>query len=173
MLIQHGADAKDPRVLVQAARSGSPAVFSRILQALADAGAVPANIRFLLLNAVSSRDAQAQDLDRALVVRLLLKAGADPNERSSNGSTPLYDVDDADTARVLIEAGADVNAQNRNGETPLMWTTSESVAEVLLNAGADSSIRSKVGKTALDYARARHLLKIAALLEKAANSPPR
>jgi hypothetical protein len=81
LLIQSGADAKNPRVLMEAARSGSPAVVSRILQAGADAKANIPGIRFLLFSAVSSRGRSAEGVDRGSVVRLL-GVGGRGSERS-------------------------------------------------------------------------------------------
>lgn len=169
LLIRHGANAKDPRVLMEAARSGSPSVVGRILQAGANPKADLPEIRFLLFTAVTERREISEDPDRGAVVRLLVKAGVDPNGRDEYGNTPLHDsLQDEDATRALIDAGADINARNKNGETPLMWAFSQRVAEILLKAGADLSLRSDSGKTALDYARDRKRDQIAALLEKVA-----
>jgi hypothetical protein len=170
LLIQHGADARNPRVLMEAARSGSPAAVSRVLLAGAEAKANIPGIRFLLFSAVSWHGRKGEGVDRGAVVRLLVKAGADPNIRDADGNTPLHgDLDEA-AARALIDLRANVNAQNKRGETPLMWTSYENIVEILLNAGADIATRSGAGKTALDLARERHLSKIAGLIEKASNS---
>jgi len=170
LLIQRGGDAKNPRVLMEAARSGSPSVVSRVLKAGADAKANIPGIKFLLFSAVSLRPRKAEDEDRGSVVRLLVEAGADLNIRDSGGNTPLHGDLDESAARALIDLGANVNAQNKRGETPLMWTSSEAVAEILLNAGADVSIRSSAGKTAVDLARERHRQRLAELIEKAGNA---
>jgi hypothetical protein len=170
LLIQRGGDAKNPRVLMEAVRSGSPSVVSRVLKAGAGVKANLPGIRFLLFSAVSLRPRKAEDEDRGSVVRLLVEAGADVNMRDAGGNTPLHGDLDESAARALIDLGANVNAQNKRGETPLMWTSSEAVAEILLNAGADVSIRSSAGKTALDLARERHRYKLAELIEKARNA---
>ena len=169
LLIERGADPKQPFVLREAARSGSPAVLRRILQAGANAKSDLPGVRFLLFDATSIMGRTGDDVDRGAVVRLLVEAGADPNVRDPNHNIPLHGDIDPDAARALIAAGADVNARNKDGETPLMWTSSEFVAEILLNAGADVSIRAK-GKTALDTLHGAHKAKIVALIEKAAQS---
>jgi TonB family protein len=90
-------------------------------------------------------------------VQMLLKAGADPNQSSPHGDTPLmvscldglWDDD-------LVKAGANVNAQNRDGQTALMMlATRDEVDEIrdALNAGSDASLKDKKGRTALDYLR--------------------
>jgi len=57
--------------------------------------------------------------DPAPVVAVLLKHGADPNERSESGSTPLMSAPDAASVEVLVAAGADVNARNKLGNDVL------------------------------------------------------
>jgi len=57
--------------------------------------------------------------DPASVVAVLLKHGADPNERSESGSTPLMSAEDAASVDVLVAAGADVNARNKLGNDVL------------------------------------------------------
>ena len=55
-------------------------------------------------------------------VRLLLDAGADPNARATDGTTPLHEcVEEGglEVARLLVAAGADVTARRDDGLTPL------------------------------------------------------
>ena len=88
-------------------------------------------------------------------VEMLLKAGADPNQSSPHGDTPLMvsclngNWDDN-----LVESGADVNAQNKVGQTALMMLAArDNVDEIrdALEAGSDASLKDKQGRTALDY----------------------
>lgn len=88
-------------------------------------------------------------------VQLLLKAGADPNQSSPQGDTPLmvnalsgYWNED------LVKAGANVNAQNKDGQTALMILVLQDEFDQIraaLQAGADASMKDAKGRTALDY----------------------
>lgn len=56
-------------------------------------------------------------------MKVLLKAGANPNARALDGLTPLMAaaaVRKLEMVRVLLEAGADVNARSENGVTALL-----------------------------------------------------
>jgi Domain of unknown function (DUF6438)/Gram-negative bacterial TonB protein C-terminal len=90
-------------------------------------------------------------------VQVLLKAGADPNQSSPHGDTPLmvnalsgYWNDD------LVKAGAIVNARNKDGQTSLMVLVLRHKVDQIsaaLQAGADASLKDAKGRTALDYLR--------------------
>ena len=81
------------------------------------------------------------------LVKLLLRAGADPAILDADGDTSLHGAIAADcnkeTLEELIDYGADVNALNNRGRTPLLlscfYRYTDSV-NVLLGAGADPSI---------------------------------
>jgi ankyrin repeat protein len=78
------------------------------------------------------------------VIKALLEAGADVNERDARGMTALMlsvssDHGDVEIAKALIAAGADVNAKSLAGETALAWaekSAATSRIEVLKRAGA-------------------------------------
>src|SRR5262249_52839082 len=87
----------------------------------------------------------------ALMVDLLVKAGADPRTTSTTGATPLMlaaGAGSAEAVQVLIEHGGDVNAkESGRGETALMFAASAnraSAIKVLMQHGADPKIASKV-----------------------------
>lgn len=58
-------------------------------------------------------------------VSLLLKAGADANARSNDGTTPMHrsmwlgNPDRKNTVMALLAHGADINARDKSGQTPL------------------------------------------------------
>jgi hypothetical protein len=88
-------------------------------------------------------------------VQILLKAGADPNQCSPHGDTPLMvNALSGYWNKDLVKAGAKVNAQNKDGQTALMiLATRDEVNEIhdALMAGADPSLKDNKGRTALDY----------------------
>jgi hypothetical protein len=94
-------------------------------------------------------------------VAQLLDAGADPNGRTAEGSTPLMvaaQFERATLAAALLGAGADVNAQDNRGATALMSAAAErriQVVTLLLKAGADPNIRTRDGRTALSESKTR------------------
>jgi|GEM_PF-1721144 len=85
------------------------------------------------------------------VIELLLKAGADPNERDVIGDTPLFETHNVEVLQMLIAAGAKPNLRDRDGATALYMHADDADAlRVLLAAGADPTLRSKDGRTILD-----------------------
>lgn len=92
------------------------------------------------------------------VVRLLLKAGADPNSRDRERRTPLMQAgktpDDVEEMRELIRSGANVNAQDCHGNTPLIFLLTRSGdlrerMQVLIDAKADVNACTNLGTSAL------------------------
>jgi len=75
-------------------------------------------------------------------MQLLLRAGANPDVRSSSryGWTPLIHaavLRCTDMIRILVAAGADVNATDADGATPLHYADNAEVAQCLIAAGAN------------------------------------
>lgn len=97
----------------------------------------------------------AGDTTRA---QAFLEAGADPEERSNLGFTPLMRAAnraDEQMVRLLLDAGADLNATDLAGMTALLIAARADATEivvVLLDHGADPLHRSKVGMDALSHA---------------------
>ncbi len=103
--------------------------------------------------------------DREKTFRLLLKLGADPNERmgpdvvQQEGVTALMTVagdDRLELMELLFEAGADPDIASDRGVTTLMKLCNsrnidESIA-AMLAAGADPDLRDPIGRTALIWA---------------------
>src|SRR6185503_10838146 len=57
------------------------------------------------------------------VVKVLLEAGANPNTKAPDGSTPLHQAVQArqvDIIRALVSAGASLDATNKDNLTPLL-----------------------------------------------------
>lgn len=87
----------------------------------------------------------------APVVDALLKAGADPNVATSNGTTPLMIAASSGsmaTVNALLNKGADINARESvYGQTALMFASAKnrtSVIRTLINRGADWKLTSTV-----------------------------
>lgn len=100
----------------------------------------------------------SDDGDAAPYIKLLLKAGADPNIKVNDGQPLIsytiecmYD----DLTELYIKAGANVNASDSNGVTPLMEAAAADNADIvraIIAAGADVNAKDKDGDTALAYA---------------------
>ncbi len=103
-------------------------------------------------------------------VRLLLQAGASPNEPAGGGLRPLHSAaaaQDAESARLLLDAGADPDARQTGGFTALHAAAQhddEATAEALLRAGADPELRTDDGADAAGIARAARAGSVLALL---------
>lgn len=114
-------------------------------------------------------------------VSQLLAAGANVNEKDSQGHTALRslaqedyywsDKVDYDTVlSMLLQAKANVNAQDNQGQTALMvfsYTGDNDAVEKLLAGGADTNIKDNQGNTALKLAQQARKQKTIELLRKA------
>lgn len=106
---------------------------------------------------------------RVEIVRLLLKAGADPNAAQNHRhSSPLHYAADGfvtgpawdakkqtATLRHLLAHGADLHLPDKNGATPLhraVRTRSAAAVKLLLKEGADPTRKNKPGSTAFHLA---------------------
>ena len=97
-------------------------------------------------------------------IRELIKAGADVNEKNSNGSTALMiaaGTGNIDMIKVLIDAKADVNAKSNDGFTALMGAIRSAqldavkylnAVKYLIEAKADVNAKTSDGYTALMFA---------------------
>lgn len=92
----------------------------------------------------------------AAEVRACLDAGADPDARDDDGTTPLHsvawDAKASTLVEMLIDAGADPNAKDQSGRTPLHFAAPynvPSVVALLLEAGGEVGARDDYGYTPL------------------------
>ncbi len=92
-------------------------------------------------------------------VKSFLDEGADVNEESESGYTPLHYAameNSKDVAKLLLAKGAGVNAKNKYGATPLHEAVRKGykdLAELLIASGADVNARDSSGATTpLNYA---------------------
>jgi ankyrin repeat protein len=79
-------------------------------------------------------------------VRMLLDAGADPNQHEADGNTPLHAavfMGDPQIVSMLIAAKADVNAAGQQDEPPMFWACLQlkaDLVDMLLDAGAKPGV---------------------------------
>jgi hypothetical protein len=110
--------------------------------------------------------------DRELV-KILLKAGADVNARSSDrGGSALIDSTLGkyrDIAELLLKAGADVNTKSKDGQSALIISVGmddEKFVEMFLKAGAKADEPDALGASARKYAVLFNKPKIVELFKK-------
>lgn len=90
----------------------------------------------------------------------LLKLGADPNEKSADGRTPLFYCEEVALVCLLEHFGADVNATDMSGNTPIVSFLTgdndrhncERATIFLIEAGADVDAKNKEGLSVREIA---------------------
>ena len=156
VLVQAGADVNisDNRglsALHYAAKASGEEIFRTLLNAGADPRRVD-NFGFSVLHYV----AQSKPIIGAVKVSDLIKAGADPNERSkSGGGTPLQRAaytNHTAVAEALLENGADINILDYDGDSALIqsiYSSADDVTQLLLLRGADYTVWDSLGNSVL------------------------
>ena len=132
--------------------------------------------------------------DSLMILKMLLSAGANINQRTAIGQTVLHvlatfcykdvyrdefildgDFNDdqldlqSKTALFLIDNGADVNICDYYGRSPLHYAVSvgkRHLTRILLEKGADVYLKDKFGMTALEYAAMHDHALTKALIDK-------
>lgn len=139
-----------------------------MLSLTSEAGAQIADFGDALINAAERKD--------DTMVGALLKSGANPNQTSEFGITPLMRAaykGATSTAKMLIEAGANVNAQDMGGATALHMASKRGYADtvnLLLGSGANPNIQDGDGWTPMmraSYAQSKET--VAALIAHGAD----
>ena len=91
------------------------------------------------------------------LVKLLVGAGSNPNDKCNNGLTALHAIaspsrpllqgsaeqDKTEVAKLLLKSGADPNAMCNDKSTPLLWASLDGckdTVKLLLKAGSDPNI---------------------------------
>ncbi len=113
-----GAETRRGHPLHDAADAGNAGVMAVLIEAGADLNR-PDRLGYAPLHLAAFK---ATMDDRTDAVRLLLEAGAEPDPKNEEGSTPLLGVvseGGPELMKLLLAAGADPLAANHSGVTPL------------------------------------------------------
>jgi ankyrin repeat protein len=106
------------------------------------------------------------------IVRLMLEAGGDVNDRRYKGCTPLREAARNNQVAImglLHQAGANIDDPDHTKTTPLIGCAKGGKLEAvqwLLEHGADINAEDERGKTALDWAKANGHAKLVEVLQK-------
>eukprot|EP00439_Symbiodinium_sp_Y106_P031800 s2321_g3.t2 len=104
------------------------------------------------------------------VVKVLLDAGANPNDGDSGGATACHYASlrgSGELLQTLLQARSEPSRCDDRGDSPLAWAASEEVVALFLAAGVDPTSRSLGGRSALMFAAARGHLSAARMLAAA------
>lgn len=110
----------------------------------------------------------------AATADLLVTMGADVNQRTKDGASPLHYAaayGHGDVTTFLLTHGAAVGATSAEGGTPLHCARSAEVARILLKAGAAVTAQEHQGRTPLHCAVARRDAPVIAVLLDAGADP--
>lgn len=157
LIAGHDPNARDKvegkTALAWAVRAGNHAAFKRLLALKPDVNAVDRSGRTALHEAAPG----PWDRDTEAFVEDLLDAGADPNVRDPQQTTPLMTV--AGSAKTIIAAlllrkmsPQDVDARDVYGNTALLFAAgmgNDDMVQRLLAKGAEANVTNKSGRTPL------------------------
>jgi ankyrin repeat protein len=166
VLVNAGASIIGRELLTAVATKGSKCV-ALILQAGADTSALVGK------DGKTALHYAAECIKDAVIVDLLLKAGAAIDAKDIEGRTPLHGAAAAGNDKcvdMLLKGGADKNAEDRDSCTPLpsaVFAGDSRCVELLLNAGAYKDAMNRDGTTALMVAAGKGNTECVKLLVKA------
>ncbi|MEE9304156.1 MAG: WG repeat-containing protein [Thiotrichaceae bacterium] len=98
--------------------------------------------------------AVAVQLDKKVLIDLLLAKGADIKAKDNNGRGLLHLVASLSAARLLLSKGVALNDVDKEGNTALHTTGSKNIAAFLIAKGLSINTRNNKGRTALHVASA-------------------
>ena len=162
LLLKAGADVGNTddtgiSPLLSAARLGSIACTKLLLEANADVhhkDSFSCDALLCAADCVFGPDYT----DSEHVLKLLLRAGGDPNSKNIYGAGPLAWTarrNNSSLAAVLLDCGADINSRDDDGDTPLceaLLTCADDMIQLLLQRGADYTIQLSRGDSILHLA---------------------
>jgi ankyrin repeat protein len=153
--------------MASALMSGNAVVVKRLLQYPVDVHERVSGETPLLTWVVMGRGGKDKDIGK--IIRMLVNAGADVNERVAREQTPLSAKFITPQAiRAWVAAGARVDARDSDRETPLIYHSfDESDVRELLALGANPALVAGDGDTAAERARRYGCPPCAALLDGA------
>ncbi|MEM6796619.1 MAG: ankyrin repeat domain-containing protein [Acidobacteriota bacterium] len=114
----------------------------------------------------------AAEQGKALLVRRLLAAGADPESADEFGRPALLYASlggHLETVSALLEGGAEVDPKDHKGGTPLLYACAKgfyAVPKLLLDNGADATVATHDGTTAVELAIRQNARRVVRLLRR-------
>jgi len=104
------------------------------------------------------------------LVRVVLKSGANVNQKFDDGMTPIWIAafnNNREMVQILAAAGANINSKDNEGRTVLMWAIENNrkeLAQVILANGANVNLLDNRKRTALSIAIEKNNLPMVDLL---------
>lgn len=169
LLLQNGADAKDPTLIESSARNGNLEITTKLVESGANPeNGAPASVsagkaeilRYLIQNGVKADKAEYANTavfnNHAEVFQIVTENGAPVTQLTSNGESLLHHACRNKSElimKILVAKGLDVNMKDANGDSPLHIVVRNKnavgLARVLVEGGADINATDAKGKSVL------------------------